>query len=290
MKQNEKLLVYAVTGFLVVILGIAVLFGKDGSKPPAPEAKEGTQSLTSILEGTGAIPKAADKDKVGTEPGAGANHNTGLPNPGEVGIPGGKPLVATPPPVAADELRLALGPSRRERDFRIVKAKRGDTLGKLVETWCGSVDQLEVAKGINEKWETLKAGDDVTLPWVDDDKVLAAWQQDHPAAPAPGNGNLPASNVVPANAGGNGSKPVEAVANGGKPEAAPKADAAPVAATRLYKLKHGESLWKVAEREVGRAGANDFIEKVKALNRNVADFERLREGVELRLPAKPSQS
>jgi LysM repeat protein len=283
MKQNEKILVYAVTGFLVVILGVAVVFGKDG-KPTAPEPKnnESTKSLTQLLEQDGLI----KNDKAGPVDASSAG-NTGVPQPSDITKGPGKPLNAPPPPTAADELRLALGPSHRDRDYRIVKCRRGDTLGKLVDTWCGSIDQLDVAKGLNERWESLKPGEDVVLPWVEDERVLAAWRTDHPLADSSVGEALANAKV------GDAEKPKADV----KSDKSDKSDktgsktekkAEPVAkGTRVYKLKAGESLWKVAEREVGRGGASAFIEQVKELNPKINSFDKLREGTELRIPGKP---
>lgn len=276
MKQNEKVLVYAVTGFLVVILGVAVVFGKDGKAPVQEPKVEPTKSLTQLLEQDGLI----KSDKTGPVDASVAG-NTGVPLPADITKGPGKPLNAPPPPTAADELRLALGPSHRDRDYRIVRCKRGDTLGKLVVTWCGNIDQLDVAKGLNERWENLKPGEDVVLPWVEDERVLAGWRTDHPLADSGvgealanarvGDVEKPKTDKDKADKGERGEKKVEPVAKG----------------TRVYKLKAGESLWKVAEREVGRGGASAFIEQVKELNPKISSFDKLREGTELRIPGKP---
>ena len=50
MKQNERLLVYAVTGFLALILVVAVVFG-DGPKAPVTGEERGGASLSDILGG-----------------------------------------------------------------------------------------------------------------------------------------------------------------------------------------------------------------------------------------------
>ncbi len=53
---------------------------------------------------------------------------------------------------------------------------------------------------------------------------------------------------------------------------------------RLYTLERGDSLWKLAESEAGLGGAPAYIERIKALNPNITDFDRLQEGQQIKLP------
>ena len=73
MKQNEKILVYAVTGFLAVILGVAILFGKDSTRrlPDVRTDVAETPSLEALLDRRAAENKAVDASASGaTQTGA----------------------------------------------------------------------------------------------------------------------------------------------------------------------------------------------------------------------------
>jgi phage tail protein X len=188
-----------------------------------------------------------------------------------------------------------LGLSRRDREYRIVRVQPKDTLSTLVQKWCGKTDgYLEMAQGLNEELSTLHVGQEITLPWVDDEVLLAAIN-----ARA---GKTDAGDAVPAVGGGIGDAHVAAVdADAGKDAAkdagktknekktpevkAPEAKAA--AGTRKITLKAGDTLWKVAEREVGRKAAGRFLSQVRELNPGI-DPDHLREGVEIRIPASES--
>jgi nucleoid-associated protein YgaU len=54
---------------------------------------------------------------------------------------------------------------------------------------------------------------------------------------------------------------------------------------RTYKITAKDSLWKIAEREVGKAKAYAYVEKILDANPNL-DAERLRLGQTITLPAK----
>jgi len=311
MKQNEKLLVYAVTGFLMVILGVAILFGKDTTRhvPATPnKTAVASPSLEDILRQQGMLPA---EPKPGANPAEAGKANSGKPDAGKPdagkpdagkgdgkGVPadasGPSATQGTPqpadltrlavqqplssnvqlPPTPADEVLTLLGASHHEHNCRIVRVRSGDTLGSVVQRWCGSVgDNLELTKGLNEELTTLKAGQEVVVPWVDDQVVLAAWRERNPSVPAvnPGTG-------APASA------PADLLA------AAVHADAPAVKSAvvpgRLHKIAKGDSLWAIAEKEVGRKGAVKFIAQVKELNPQIEDFNHLKIGVELKLPAK----
>jgi hypothetical protein len=267
MKQNEKILVYAVTGFLVVILMVAVVFGK-GESPALPEPGEigAAPSLEELL----------DRKSEGAKVDAGADAAK-VPDP----VVGDRPLAANVqllPPTPAAVVAEKLGVSQREHGFRIVRARAGDTLSGLVQKWCGSVeDHLESARAYNEELSTLRVGQEVVLPWVDDEVILAAHEAKAAAGgPAPA-GPQPATapalqGVVPA-----------AVADG-RGGAAP-ADAAAAGAARKHVIKAGESLWKIAEREVGRGGAPEYLRKLRELNPGL-EAERLKIGQEILLPPR----
>ncbi len=279
MKQNEKILVYAVTGFLAVILGVAVLFGKDSTRrlPDVRTDVGEAPSLESLLDRNSAVqPKA--------EPVAGQPTTDGA----------AQPLVANvqlAPPTPAAIVTERLGLSRQEHGFRVVRAARGDTLGDLVRKWCGSLDPLADAQGLNETLQTLRVGQDVVLPWVEDEVILAAFDK-RIAASEP---QLAIAPVTSPGLSGVGIADASAskgfVATDGTPTStSPSAGSAPVAApeanaTKTYKIVAKDSLWKIAEREVGKGKAYAYVEKILEANPNL-DAERLRAGQTITLPAK----
>ncbi len=277
MKQNEKILVYAVTGFLAVILAVAILFGKEPQRR-MPELRTDTVEVPNLLEVLERRAKgseeptglqAAPVDAPADEPPA---------NPGQ-------PLVANvqlAPPSVAAMVTEKLGLSRKDRGYRIVRARPGDSLGSLVQKWCGSTDYLLEAQGINETLSVLQVGQEVILPWVDDEVVYAAFerrsQPSQPSQPAAGAGVAEAAGDA-----GAAAQPAVASAVAGLPT--PTVDAAARLGARQHKVAAGESLWKIAEREVGRKHAPGYIEKIRALNPNL-DADRIRQGQTIQLPAK----
>lgn len=267
MKQNEKILVYAVTGFLAVILGVAILFGKDSTRrlPDVRTDVGEATSLEALLDRRAA--EAKTENPVATDA------------PAPVVDPATQPLVANvqiAPPTHAALVTEKLGLSRQENGYRIVRAARGDTLGDLVRKWCGSLDMLEDAQGLNETLQMLQVGQDVVLPWVEDDVILAAY--DKRTAPL-----TPPVAAVPAATPATGVAEASASRNAAVPASAPVETNA--AAPRTYKIVAKDSLWKIAEREVGKGKAYAYVEKILDANPNL-DAERLREGQTIKLPAK----
>lgn len=276
MKQNEKILVYAVTGFLAVILGVAILFSKDSTRslPDVRTDVGEAPSLEALLDR-----KAAEQPKaepVVEQPKAEA---------------ASQPLVANvqlAPPTAAAIVTEKLGLSRMENGYRIVRANRGDTLGDLVRKWCGSLDQLPDAQGLNETLQTLRVGQDVVLPWVDDEVILAAYDKRTAAsAPTPELAIVPSTTPSASGVAAEASASKGAAATDGVPAPAPVTNGGTPAATgaRTYKIVAKDSLWKIAEREVGKGKAYAYVEKILDANPNL-DAERLREGQTITLPAK----
>ncbi len=238
-----------------------------------------------------------------------------VPTPNEVAPQ--QPLLAQPKPqLAADLVAQQLGLSRRDRTVRFVHAKQNDSLDVLVRRWCGARDPfLAEAKSLNEDLVVLRVGQEVAVPWVDDEVVLAALEAQKPKTLAATDGT--------ANAAGAG-KPVDASATGGASpsfhspgaglganaprsgdkerddkekdtgsrETASKdkngsARSAPVAAGSSYTIKSGDSLWKIAETAYGKKNASRMIEAIKQANDGL-DADRLQPGRKIALPAGPS--
>ena len=300
MKQNEKILVYAVTGFLAVILGVAILFDKDTARRLPDVQGDSLQgpSLEDLMN------RRATEPGSGAVTGAGAATDASKPTDAAGGappvVPGAadQPLAANvqlAPPAPAAVVTEKLGLSREEHGYRIVRATRGDTLGLLVQKWCGGLDRLEEARGLNETLETLQVGQTVVLPWVEDDLILAAWEK-RTGASLPAPVFAPAPSAVDASSTPGTKSPVTAGASAleGVPVTdATKTDATKSAADttaiqgamRKHTIQAGESLWKIAEREVGKKQAPAFLDKVRALNPGL-DVDRLREGQVISIPTK----
>lgn len=287
MKQNEKILVYVVTGLLFLILAVAVLFGKEGTSgtpgtvPGVTErgtagANPGTNasnpgangalSLEDLVNQARELAQAKPPADGGSGPGA-IVPNTNLAT-----------SVQVAPPTPAEEVGMLLGRSQRDRDWRLVTVRSGDTLREMVLRWCGGIDaHWDEVLRLNEGGTVLQPGQTVVLPWVDDAEVLAAFRARQPQRdPAPAVPLDPAANTAnAANAGANlGGTPVPAVVT---PEPAPT----PV---RTYVVKPGDMLWKIAEREVGKERVPSFLALVKELNPGV-DLDSLKVKQVLKLPA-----
>lgn len=282
MKQNEKVLVYAVTGFLLVILGIAILFGKDGPRGPMTPTPQKQATAQNESKGIGDLfaelgKQAADAD---------AEHGMGRPDDASLtGLkaPDESPLAAPPPPTPAEEVQLKLGDYRRDRDYRLVKAMPGDSLSALAQRWCGSAAMVEQVRSLNEGLQTLIAGQEVVMPWVEDTELLAALRERQAAAVArPTVGNGPAANGALSH--GTSTTPAGDVP-APKGSDADTSAGSPAVASRLYKLQSGDKLWNIAVKAVGMKAAPAYLEQVKKLNPGIADINNIRAGQELRLPA-----
>jgi nucleoid-associated protein YgaU len=307
MKQNERILVYVVTGFLALILMVAVFFGGDASArlqqqagapgagpatpaPSAPGASEaananaaGLQGLREILggqpaagNGSTAAPPVANVGEAAPAHGAGTDGGAKAATPEH-------PLAAVPHALAAADLvSQHLGASRRDRSVRFVRARAGDSLETLVRRWCGSRDPwLDEARALNEDLVVVRVGQEVALPWVEDEVVLAAFEarQPKPVVATPGEpptAGLPPfvkevrETVTPAPAIAK-----ESLLNGATPVAA-------VATQRAYTVKSGDSLWKIANRTYGGKNVEGMVTEIQRLNPDLG--ETLKVGQKLVLP------
>lgn len=304
MKQNERLLVYAVTGFLALILVIAVLFGND--PVDASEKQEKTSSgsgLRDLLQ-----PSKSDAESAKAKAEADAKSKA-LVEQLAGGNSGEQPLNAKVLS-ASDVVARAQGPSRRERFVRWVPVKSGDAFEKLVRRWCGDTQgYLPEALKLNEDTTTLKVGSEVMVPWVDDEVLAVIIEASAPLTLA--------SNPVGSNRTGSSRTssnrtlmtPPSSVVEAGMPRpsvtrpgfAMPGAaslkasnssasvssngglsngSAAPV----TYTVKKGDSIWSIATKRYGKAKAYKMVKAIKSLNPSLD--ENLKIGQEFKVPAQ----
>lgn len=277
MKQNERWLVFAVTGFLALLLVAALVFRGDADGAPGGQQKP--IGLDQLL-GQNA-PGAANARE-------GETVRVGVPAPSEVTAQ--QPLVAgVKPLLAADLVLQQLGPSRRDRNVRFVRARQGDSLDLLVQRWCGARDPfLAEAKCLNEDLVVLRVGQEVAVPWVDDEVVLAAYEARQPktllAGDAVGGGDAPKLGAaVPASARPDFRLPGAQAASGSGVPARTSASGVGTS----YTVKSGDSLWRIAERTYGLKNADRMVTAIKDANPGLG--ERLLVGQKLVLPADPQQ-
>ncbi|MEE2886010.1 MAG: LysM domain-containing protein [Planctomycetota bacterium] len=264
MKRNETVLVYAVTGLLLGILLVAVVFGRQPVVPADPGGEKSAQTPGVILDLMGAEEDAAPGEG-STEaggPGETATADGGeLPGAGEaisdqesVGATEGgaaepvalsQPVVVPDPAVVLEKrLEESFGTSRRDGEYRVVKGWQNATLAKVVERWTGGQEALEEARILNESLaEQIDKGDEILVKWVDAQDLLAAKQ------------------VRDA-----------------------ERDKIDWAKGELYVLKKGDSLWKVASRRVANNMIPAWLERFKGLNPRIKDLGALVEGQKVRLP------
>lgn len=321
MKQNERLLVYAVTGFLALILLVAVVFGRGAEAKSSVKPEGVVPSLTDLVPKNG-VPKNGAQPPVAGSPngggkgavggivdpamlGGGVLGGSGVPAPSELGTE--LPLMAqVKPMVAAELVAQSLGLSRRDRNVRFVRAKSGDSLETLVRRWCGARDPFFAeAQSLNEELSVLRVGQEVALPWVDDELLAAAIETQRPRTLLDGAGtDSPAGRPDVVGRPDMAGRPdlavrLDAMPTGSPSPASPVVDPiqsgldgaagrggdssrAPAASTTTYVVKRGDSLWRIAERTYGRQNADRMIPKIKAANAGLSDS--LREGQKIQLP------
>lgn len=308
MKQNERLLVYAVTGFLAVILLIAVWFGGDASAG-ARQSGAGDRAAHDVRGLGDLIEDGADGGATnGGATNGGATNGPAVAPIGEAvaSRDGQPPLVAKGTAmVAAELLAQQVGPSRREREVRWVTARAGDSLETLTVRWCGSRDFVEAAMRMNEDLRVVQIGKEVAVPWVDDEVVLefhenrqakklaaVPFDQMQPASavtnPAPAAGNRGASRIdsllTPATTEPEIRQPGGPVATEKAPSSAVPSGDAIVGGMERYTVKSGDSLWRIADRKYGRNQADRMVTEIKRAN--PGQGSALQPGQILLLPAK----
>ena len=164
MKQNERFLVYAVTGFLALILVIAIVFGDTPTTPEQSRATGGT-SLNDILNGAGKTPKAeaGEAEQVVSV--------TGISGPAATKVE--QPLRIKAPSAEAQVMQK-IGPYTLEHGFRRVEVKPNDSWHKIATRWCLDVDFVDEIKCCNESTTDLRAGQKLFVPMVASDEQLLA--------------------------------------------------------------------------------------------------------------------
>ena len=321
MKQNERLLVYAVTGFLALILLVAVVFGRAPENKSAVKTGGTVQELKDVVPGIGAAnapagdANAAPAGNVaggGSVAGGGVAGsgqpagNSGLPAPGQL-VPEQPLMAQAKPMLAADLVAQSLGLSRRERNVRFVRAKSGDSLDTLVRRWCGARDPfLAEAQSLNEDLVVLRVGQEVALPWVEDEVLAAGLEQQKPRtvlvddsvdlARLAAEASARRSGTVPTGGSTGGSTVGGGTVGGGtagsattgnpvvgNPVGSGRSSPAAAVATTTYVVKDGDALWRIAERTYGRKNADRMVGEIKSLNPGLT-AENLRPGQKIQLP------
>lgn len=305
MKQNERLLVYAVTGFLALILVIAVLFGNDPVDASEKQEKTSNGSgLRDILQ-----PNKSDAESAKAKAEADAKSKA-LVEQLAGGNSGEQPLNAKVLS-ASDVVAQKHGPSRRERFVRWVPVKSGDAFEKLVRRWCGDTQgYLPEALKLNEDTTTLKVGSEVMVPWVDDEELAAIIEASAPLmlASNPVGSNRTGSNrtgsnrtlMTPPSGAVEAGMPRPSVTRPGfampgaastkasNPSAGTPSASAGItsrsAASVTYTVKKGDSIWSVATKRYGKAKAYKMVKAIQSLNPNLD--ENLKIGQEFKVPAK----
>lgn len=287
MKQNERLLVYAVTGFLALILVIAVLFGND-QVVVAKTQENISNGLSDILQ-----PNKLDAELVKAKADADAKAKV-LAEQLNAGDSVEQPLNAKLYS-ASDVVVRVLGKSRRERMVRWVPVKRGDAFEKLVRRWCGDTqDNLEEALQLNEDTTTLKVGSEVMVPWVTDEVLAAiieaqgASSRTLASSPVGSNRTLMSSSneaVAPGMPRPSVTRPGFKMpgASNSNP-ATPRASSAGSADLVTYTVKKGDSIWRIATKRYGKAKAHKMVKAIKSLNPELGDILDI--GQEFKIPAK----
>ena len=259
MKRSESALVYAVTGVLVVIVLVAVLFG---GGPPATGDQSGEVAddsefvdLTDRVAEQGGDPVSAEPD-LENEMGVGEEEH------GEVLAPLHRP---------APDLRAVLGDFEvSERpdgaQFRLVVVQSGDSFSGLVERWTGSLERSTEVEAMNETVvpDRLRSGQVLVMPWVDDEELLDAY--------------LDRAERRLAGGAGGGST------SGTAASSAPSPSVGSLATATTYTVQPGDSLWRIAERRVGPGRASAYIESILAANPTIGDASKVRHGVTIQLP------
>ncbi|MHC5062713.1 MAG: LysM peptidoglycan-binding domain-containing protein [Planctomycetota bacterium] len=299
MKRSETFLVYGVTGILVVILGIAVVFGNDpvalaNSSQETQAAGDLEQLLDPALfapegegaESEGGVPGGVDDQAAAVDDPFGLE--SGQPGPLKaddyVLAPDGSPLqmalsMKAPPTVDSLFGSSVVKQVGRDARYRVVEVATGDSFSTLVERWCGSAKlYMDDAVALNEQLDInrLSVGNEIWLPYVEDGELIAAYQERQARGVSASDFDAQfqtAGQVAGEARSGAPSQGIRRASAGSGSE---------------YVVKPGESLWVIAVRKVSPRQAKSYIEEILSLNPKITDPSRVRSGMTILLPASGS--
>ena len=295
MKQNERFLVFAVTGFLALILVVAIVFG-DNPTAPQRSSETGGTSLSDILNGPSESPEGA---AAGSDEADASRSATGLGGPAVTKIE--QPL-RVPPPSAESLVMQKIGPYTVDSNFRIVNVRANDNWARLAVRWCGDTSYVEEIQCLNESTLTLKAGQKLLVPLVPDEALLEKLAAEEvptllagdprparvPGAPAPTSESRPDFSqpvvIRRMDAATTGSATTGAAELTGNVAPAPPGGAAQAAGFVIYTVQPGDMLEPILK---GRFGDKHYRARQawQALNPGL-DANRLRVGQTFKLPTR----
>ena len=274
MKRNESILVYGVTGLLLLILLVAVVFGNEGDALAGPTGDEDglENEIAGLVESEdGAVDLA---ELMNLDPASALTEG----EEGDVGAPvAGEPETAEEIELAQAEAqaeaeaalareRALAGEAMRRGDYREVTVRRGDTVSLLVQRWCGSLDEMPTVEALNEDIDRdrLRPGRVLLMPWVDQAVLDLAAKERRLAE-----NRRAAAEDEDAGTGATDAATGEQV---------------PASSDHLYELKPGDSLWKIAVQMTGsQKRAPGYIREVMELNPDLRP-QSLQVGQKVKLP------
>ncbi len=293
MKSNEKILVYAVAGFLAVILVIAVLYGNDDLNPDLEDkqqvaATDPMDSMRDYLDGGGTANPTQDTGPAAGEPNdstanAGGPASTVEPVVGSdnEGPSQAKPELGGRPADAvldANPAYAGVANSGSAGSFPLsMRAEPVRTPADRIEEMFGASQKVKSFRIVTVKrGETLS---DLVSRWCGSlDRLAEAERLNEGGALYAGDQvYLPWVEPTSLLAVHAASAPVTAVSDGGAP--------APVTATAaVYQVVDGDNLWRIAEkRGVAMKDTPGWVKQVKELNPGVGDVLKI--GASIQLPS-----
>ena len=168
MKRQETILVYSLTGLLVLILMVAVVFGSgDAAEAAQGETSVVVEDVESAEWSAHALTEMMNLDPAAQLREAEVVEQTDAVEVVEVVA---SEVVASEAEAAPVVEEVAAG------GYREVTVQRGDSFSLLVQRWCGDLEQLDVVQALNEDVEkdNLQPGKVLLMPWVDDRELEAA--------------------------------------------------------------------------------------------------------------------